>query len=77
LGAKPTATDDVIISKAVVATGANPLVANSITIANGGGLTVGAADMMDKHPSEAMGLLLEWKPSIILMYQRMRLMLWW
>ena len=54
LGVKPTADDDVVVDRAVVASGMNPLVAKSIIIANGGALTVGAAGMTDIHPSVAV-----------------------
>lgn len=54
LGFKPMADDDVIIAKAVVATGANALHAKSLTINNGGTLTVGAMGMTDIHPSVAI-----------------------
>lgn len=50
LGRKPTAEDDVVIAKTVTASGANELVAGSLTINNGGKLTVGAAGMADIHP---------------------------
>ena len=53
-GTKPTADDDVIIAKAVAATGANALAAKSLTINNGGTLIVGALGMTDIHPSVAV-----------------------